>query len=305
MIIENCFPGFVKRAVTFSIDDGNVQNDAKFIDIVKPRGLKGAFNIISSSLKSLTPDGYRDFYRGFEIANHCKFHPVTIDPNDPREFCDKAFDRATADERFYYRHPEIDGLWYLKRHDFWCVGAGYEDYIRFADLGRAECEAVFGKGSVKGFVWPHGCCYDDRILEHMRSEGYVYTRYTMRHDSDFSMPSDRMRIGLNARCKNLADAVSDFLSTPLDTLKLLIIGTHSSDYERDGKWGELASAVDRLGISDGTAWSAAPSDIFAYEDALKSLEKLDGGIKNPSDLTVYLKIDGECVKIAPNEKITV
>ena len=275
------------------------------MDIVKPRGLKGAFNIISSSLPYLSPEEYRDFYRGFEIANHCKYHPVTIDPNDPRKFCDKVFNKETADENFYYRHPEIDGLWYLKRHDFWCAGAKYEDYIRFADQGKEECEALFGKGCIKGFVWPHGCCYDERILDHMKKQGYVYTRYTPRHDTDFSMPKDRMQIGLNARCKNIKESTDEFLKTPTDNLKMLVIGTHSVDYERMEKWDDLICAADILGADPTSVWCETPSGIFAYEDALLSLKTEDGKITNPSDLTVYLKVDGTEVKIAPHGSLTV
>ena len=300
------FPGFARKAVSFSIDDGNLDTDEKFLDIVKPRGIFGTFNLTTPKLDKLSPEGYRDFYRGYEIANHCKYHPVTIDPLDPREFSDKVFERESADERFYYRHPTVDGLWYLKRHDFWCVGAKYEDYVRFADLGRAEIEAVFGKGSVKGFVWPHGCCYDERILDHLRDEGYLYTRYTAHKDGVFTMQKDRMKIGMHARSTNLPIAGEAFLSEP-DTgeLKMLLFGVHSADYERASSWDTLSAFCDLFRDKPSEFWSAPVADILEYEDALAQLSEKDGSLVNDSDKTLFVKIDGEGVKIPPKSKISI
>ncbi len=305
-IDKNFFPGFTRRAISFSIDDGNLEMDRKFIDIVKPRGIFGTFNLTVPKLNLLSAEGYRDFYRGYEIANHCKYHPVTIDPSDPRKFSDKAFDKATADENFYYPHAEVEGLWYLKRHDFWCVGAKYEDYIRFADEGRSEQEAVFGKGSIKGFVWPHGCCYDERILEHLRSEGYLYTRYTMHNDGIYDMPADRMRLGMHARSKNLPEAKEAFMNEP-DTgrLKMLLFGVHSIDYERAGKWDELRDFCDTFGSRPDEYWSATNAEIFEYEDALGALSAEDGKLKNPTDKTLYIKIDGDGIVLKPKSEISI
>ena len=301
---KNYFPGFARRAVAFSIDDGNLEYDPIFIDIVKPRGIKGTFNLTSPKLDRLSPEGYRSLYSGFEIANHCKYHPVTIAPDDPRTPSDQPFNIDNADESCIYRHPETDGLWRLKRHTFWCLGAFCEDYVRFADEGRAELEAVFGKGSIKGFVWPHGCCYDDRILEHLQNEGYLYTRYTAHRDGNYSMPSDRMRIGMHARSKNLLEATKDFLSAPDDgQLKMMIFGTHAIDYERDGKWAELAEASDLLGSDPSSVWSASVSDIFEYEDAVKSLVINSRKVENPSDKHVFIKIDGEPIMLKPHSII--
>lgn len=299
------FPGFARKAISFSIDDGNLAMDEKFINIVKPRGIFGTFNLTAPKLDVLSASGYRDFYRGYEIANHCKYHPVTIDPLDTREFSDRIFERDTADERYYYRHPEVDGLWYLKRHDFWCVGAKYEDYIRFADCGRAELEAVFGKGAIKGFVWPHGCCYDERIFEHLRAEGYLYTRYTKHVDGEFAVQKDRMRIGMHARSTNLPKAAEDFVNAP-DTgeLKMLIFGVHSNDYERDGKWGVLADFCDVFREKPSEYYSAPIAELFEYEDAKEALSVTEDKLKNPSDRTLYVKIDGEKTVIPPHAELS-
>lgn len=307
MILDKAyFPGFARKAVTFSIDDGNLVSDGKFINIVKPRDVFGTFNLTAPKLDVLSAEGYRKFYEGFEIANHCKYHPVTIDPNDERCFLDKVFNKDTADERFIYRHPTVDGLWYLKRQDFWCVGAKYEDFIRFADEGKRDLEAVFGEGNIKGFVWPHGCCYDERILDHLRSEGYLYTRYTKHVDGLFGMQRDRMKIGMHARSTNLQAAAEAFLNEP-DTgeLKMLLFGVHSADYERADKWDELAAFCDNFRDKPDEFWSATNREILEYEDAINALCVKDGKIRNASSKTLYVKLDGEKTVIAPMSEITV
>ena len=44
---------------------------------------------------------------------------------------------------------------------------------------------------------------------------------------------------------------------------------------------------------------ASIGDIFDYEDAIKALVVTDTEIVNDSSLTLYLKLDGERVTIAP------
>lgn len=39
------YPGWTRKAITFSIDDGIVPMDQKFIEIVRPVGIKGTFNL--------------------------------------------------------------------------------------------------------------------------------------------------------------------------------------------------------------------------------------------------------------------
>ena len=44
VIDKNYFPGWVRKQVSFTIDDGNIEMDKKFIDIVRPAGVLGTFN---------------------------------------------------------------------------------------------------------------------------------------------------------------------------------------------------------------------------------------------------------------------
>ena len=39
------FPGWTRKSISFTIDDGNIAMDEKFLSIVKPAGIKGTFNL--------------------------------------------------------------------------------------------------------------------------------------------------------------------------------------------------------------------------------------------------------------------
>ena len=64
--IEFYFPGFVRKSVCFTMDDGWLAHDAKFLSIVRPAGIKGTFNLYCAD--RATPDEYRALYDGYEIA---------------------------------------------------------------------------------------------------------------------------------------------------------------------------------------------------------------------------------------------
>ena len=54
----NFFPGWVRKSITFTIDDGNMKLDRKFLDITEPAMLKGTFNL-NTPLK-----------RGTQVSSH-------------------------------------------------------------------------------------------------------------------------------------------------------------------------------------------------------------------------------------------
>ena len=52
------FPGFLKKALTLSYDDG-VDTDIKMIDILNRHGIKATFNLNTGLLSEIPrPDGY-------------------------------------------------------------------------------------------------------------------------------------------------------------------------------------------------------------------------------------------------------
>ena len=111
MIIEkNYYPGWVRKAITFTIDDGNLKLDKKFIDKVRPYGIKGTFNLCLPDLKNYTADYYRELYRGFGISNHCKLHPFAMADGKKYDISADPFDEEKADPNKIYTIS--DGLYY-------------------------------------------------------------------------------------------------------------------------------------------------------------------------------------------------
>lgn len=45
-----CYPGWTRKAITFTIDDGVLDMDRKFMNILNPAGIRGAFNLCSHKL---------------------------------------------------------------------------------------------------------------------------------------------------------------------------------------------------------------------------------------------------------------
>ena len=309
IVDKNYFPGFVRKAVTFTIDDGNIENDKKFIDIVRPAGIRGTFNLCAPD--RLSAEEYRAFYEGFEIANHVKCHPAIFNPAREYVRSNKPFDREVSDVHQLHAHPDEKGVWFINDlyyggdHSFWYRIADVDTYIRLIDEAHAELESVFGKGSVRSFVWPFGKQKDcERVLAHVREKGYYGARGAGRSIDSFDMPSDRMDWRYCASDSSLLDKMERFDALDDDgTLKFFSFGVHSIDYERAGRWGNLLAFAEKYGNRREDFYYATVSEVFDYEDAIKALKVSDEAIVNESSLPMYVKIDEIPVIIAAGETV--
>ncbi|MCQ2352918.1 MAG: polysaccharide deacetylase family protein [Victivallaceae bacterium] len=81
------YPGWVRKAVTFSFDDG-VQADRKLVEIFNRYGMKGTFNVSAGRAGSkknfLKLEEYAGLYQGHEIASH-GFHHLAMAKLSPEE----------------------------------------------------------------------------------------------------------------------------------------------------------------------------------------------------------------------------
>ena len=75
---KNYFPGWVRKSVTFTMDDGVLDTDTKFLNIVRSAGVKGTFNLLVPYYSRLSREGYLEMYSGYEISNHTKTHPLAM-----------------------------------------------------------------------------------------------------------------------------------------------------------------------------------------------------------------------------------
>ncbi len=299
---RNYYPGWVRKAITFTIDDGNIPLDTKFISIVRPAGIKGTFNIGSPKLDQYTAEEYRTLYRGFGISNHCKLHPFALTPEkEAIPLGDGLFDPAVADKEKRYA-TALEGVYkYFHNGRYWANLATPEAYCRLVDAGKADIEAVFGKGTVNTYVWPYSEQKNEQIVNYIRECGdYIAMRATgeLRDSTGFSLPADRMRWRYNAQYNTVCDVAALFEAYEDDgELKFFSFGVHSHDFENNNRWDELERFAELYGNRPEDFWYASVEEIFAYEDAVRGLIVTDTAVENPSDITVYIKVDGKRVTL--------
>ncbi|MBQ1260757.1 MAG: polysaccharide deacetylase family protein [Clostridia bacterium] len=265
----NFFPGFTRKAMSFTIDDGHVPLDIKFIDIVKPHGFLGTFNICHTTYKGFTHEDYRRIYEGFEIANHCKNHPFAIPDGVTPKFSDESFSGVENPDPDTLYKSEVEGMWRGVKGKF-CTAA---EYIRFIKEAQAELEEVFGEGSVGAFVWPYGEQQNTEVKEYLKSAGYYAVRKTglLEDKLGFNLPTDRMAWIYNTGYKNLLSVAEKFEAYSDDgNLKVFFFGIHSHDFENNNTWHELREFAERYGDRPDDYYYATNKQVFDYEDATKS-----------------------------------
>ena len=308
------FPGWTRKAITFSIDDGKVEWDRKFLDIVRPHGILGTFNLNDTNRASA--EEYRALYHGYEIANHCKHHPLIFREDIEYKFSDEPFDKMESSVEYVYKTdvPHVYMMHYslyledktkYPKPGGWHWITDKEHYIEFLDEAKADLEKVFGKDSVRGFAWPYGKQSCESVVAYLKKEYYHARKSGITLDKmGFALPPDRLGWRLNARYSNLLEVAELYEKYPDDgELKLFSFGAHSIDYETGNHWGDLETFAKTYGDRPNDYYYAAVGDIFAYADAVRSVEITDTEIKNPTDTTLYLKIEGESVVLGPHETI--
>ena len=289
----NYYPEWTRKSITFTIDDGNVPLDQKFLEIVKPAGLKGTSNL-TTPLKRLSPEEYREFYKGFEISNHCRYHAYPFTEHTKREIKDELFDRETADRAYGYKTEE-EGLYRIFTYN-WTYLATDEKYMACVDDCQRELEEVFGKGKIRGYIWPCGLQQNDRVIQAVRNHGFQSVRRTgcEQDRSGFALPEDRMNWSYNANYKDMTEMGEKYESFPDDgELKFFCFGVHSHDFENAGRWDVLIDFCSRYGNRPSDFWYASVGEIFDYEDAVRSVEISGTQIRNPSAIDLYIKVNGE------------
>lgn len=300
----NYFPGWTRKSMTFTIDDGNVPLDLKFMSITKPAGFKGTFNLRTPLREGCSDGDYRRIYAGYEIANHCRYHAYPVTEKTKREIKNELFRPETADPQFGYLTGE-KGIYRIHTYS-WTYLAEDEQYLWCVESCREELERVFGKGKVRGFVWPCGEQQNERVFSALRGMGFQYIRKTgnVMGSTRYALPADRMRWSYNANYTCMTACGAEYDALPDDgELKFFCFGVHSHDFENNGKWDVLEDFGRKYGNRPADFWYASVGEIFDYEDAVHQVKIEDGRIINPSAVTLYIKVDGERKTLWPRSEI--
>lgn len=207
-----------KKAVTFSYDDGVVQ-DIRFVELLNKYELKCTFNLNSGimnksgefeikgqKIRRMKSDGMNKLYKGHEIAVH------------------------TA------HHVDLTGL-------------SDEEVIREIADDKLRLEEIFGC-EVVGMAYPYGA-YDNRIMKIAASCGIRYARTTM-DAYGFNMPENFMclRASCRHRFMNIIGLIDEFLAYKGNESKILNIWGHSYEFDVDGSWQAMEKICSLLSHND-------------------------------------------------------
>lgn len=301
------YPGFTRRAITFTIDDGIIKYDEKFISILCPHGFKGTFNLCSHFMDR-EDAFYRNFYSGFGIANHTHFHPFAMDDDVQYITVDEPLaDQHPADD-LIYPVSDRDGFYNKRYPNGWREIADNKTYINCIITCQERLERVFGKDVVKGFVWPY-CEQNNSEIKRFLSEfGFTSVRRTgdTLDVTGFALPADKMSWSYNCHDVNLLEIMEKYERCEDDgTLKFFAFGVHSVDFERSGKWGDLHTFAEKYGDRPNDFWYATVDEIFDYAAATERLLLTDTTIENPTELTIYVQLNGENLILPPKTSLNI
>ncbi len=304
-IDTNYFPGFVRKAVTFTLDDGLIY-DETLLNILKPAGIRGTFNICNTD--RITKEAYLSLYEGYEIANHHILHTTAMREGfdySGVNFSDSFLPaEEERDNSVIYKHSmkvdgeAVDGFYYVHYSLYgstagWHPLASDETYIKYLTLTEDKIESVFGEGSVVGFAYPHGSL-NESVKERIKELGYLYARKTgnLKDSTGFALPSDRFAWTYNADHNCLLEVMEKFDKAADDgSLKMFAFGVHAKDFETYSKWEDLRTFADMYGNRADDFFYATNREIFEYEDAVKALVITDDSIRNPSGVDVFITVD--------------
>ena len=266
MIVKNCFPGGLRKAVTFSFDDG-VRQDLRLMEMFRKYGIKATFNLNSGlsgkehdweyrgiHVSRLSPEEIRENYGGFEIAVHTVHHP-----------------------------------------DLTVLSA--EGVIQEVFQDRQALEALAGY-PVRGMAYPYGTC-SEGLTGLLRSLGICYSR-TVKSTHAYGFPEDYL--AWHPTCHYMeqdAPKLADqFLAMDSDRLSLFYLWGHSYELDGNDHWELMEEFCRKFGTAKDV-WRASNMEIYLYMEALDRLvvscdQKI---LFNPSAQDLWVTADGRPVKI--------
>ena len=275
------FPGFKTKALTFSFDDGMVE-DIWLVNLFKQYGLKGTFNLNSyvfdmqedpkqnaNGRQRLSKTQLVELFKdsGMEVAVHGVHHLSLAEVPVP---------------------AIINDVW----------------------GDRQRLEKAFGC-MINGMAYANGS-YDDKVVEVLKTCGIKYAR-TVVSTLKFDVPNDWLRLPATCHYKNdklmeLADAFltdypSDFHYNKRSP-RLFYVWGHSYEFRETDSYGKMEEFVKKVGGKEDV-WYATNIEIYNYVTAFDRLEfgANDQLVYNPSAIDVYLCWFGKNVLVPAGQTV--
>ena len=267
------WPGFLKKAVTLSYDDG-VTQDVRLISIMDQYGIKGTFNL-----------------NGHEFTE-----------NRPAIFSHERLSRSVALE--LYNTPEHEVAIHSYTHPFLeQLPAGNAAWQIVQD--RQALEQMYGT-IVRGMAYPMGT-YNDDVVNTLRQCGVAYAR-TVKSTYAFTLPEDWLRWHptchhRDSRLQELCDKFLD-LQIKWGAPRLFYLWGHSYEFDDKDNWHVIENFCKQMG-GRADIWYATNMEIYTYIEASRQIvASMDGSrIYNPTVTTLYLEADGKDIVLEPGQTI--
>lgn len=266
------FPGGKIKAVTFSYDDGCLQ-DVRLSDVLTKYGLKGTFNFTANSKIAEQEAREHILDKGHEIAVHGADHmapgitPVT---------------RGIRDVLDCRLHLE-------KTYNIIVRGMAYPD----CGITR----------SANNVTYPE-------VKQYLKELGITYARTLNGDNNSFGIPTDWHAWVPTAHHNNpkFMEWADEFLN-PDENRKykfpmLFYVWGHSYEFDRNDNWDYLDEICEKLSGKDDV-WYATNGEIYEYVNAYYSLVMSadESIIYNPTLHTIWFSTKTEDYKIEPGETI--
>lgn len=264
--IHICFPKGKFKALTFSYDDGRIQ-DRRLVDLFNRYQLKGTFHLNGGFLTKETAglhadriykEEIRELYQGHEVACHTMTHP-TIE-----------------------RTP-IDLV------------------VKQIQQDRETLEGIVGY-PVRGLSYPNGS-YSDQIKQILPFLGIDYAR-TVGGTGHFHVPKDVFQWQMT--CHHNRDLLAHgqtFKSLHKSQyLYLMSVWGHSYEFDNDNNWNLIETFCEQMAY-DEEIWYATNNEIVRYLKAAHQIQfTLDETTCfNPCGETIWLNVGGTIVDVKPGE----
>ena len=273
--IEICsFPKGKRMAVTTSFDDGHVF-DRKIVSAFNEWGLKGTFNLNSSSLgrrgRATPEEGNRPHLDASEVASLFSGHEVAVHA---------------------LTHPWLDRL------DATQVAREVLD-------DRRALEDLVGY-PVRGMAYPFGS-YNGMVIDVLRALGMVYSRTCENSETCFppreplAWPTTAHQYASNP---TVPERFASKYGNPRHSGVFAIWG-HGFEFHDRQDWAALERIFKPLsGKPD--IWYCTNIELFDYEAARQRLVVAANRLTafNPSGMPVTLSVDGTLVDVPGGETIS-
>ena len=257
------FPGFLRKAVTLSYDDG-IRQDKKLVEIMKRYGIRGTFNINAGGIAEEITNPKSGKLTAEEISE-------TFIPNGMEIACHG------------FKHLSLGRV---------PMSIGAADIID----DRRVLERLTGD-IINGLAYANGT-YNDDVVSLLRSLGIKYAR-TVKNTEAFGLFDDPLVWNPTCHHNNprLMELAKDFVTEEgikpyyLQHTKLFYLWGHTYEFDNDNNWDVIEDFCKYIGGRE-EIWYATNGEIAAYVEAYDRLVfSMDlSRVYNPSSTDLYLWI---------------